>query len=139
MRRNFERNKLQPSQNVCFQSRWRRFCHDPFVSAAFANHYICGRPYTRKYYEILEKRNKLPVHQFLDDLMEKVSPSLSFLMFANSFWNCYRVVDTLLILLCCTMCIHLLTWVCAMCGPTDCTNADVVPGFWLAVKKDTTI
>lgn len=30
-------------------------------------------PYNRQYYEILEKRNKLPVHQFLDELMEKVS------------------------------------------------------------------
>eukprot|EP00752_Nemacystus_decipiens_P013009 g11509.t1 len=31
-----------------------------------------GAPYSRKYYDILEKRVKLPVHQFLDDLMEKV-------------------------------------------------------------------
>ncbi|CAM9442445.1 unnamed protein product, partial [Sphacelaria rigidula] len=31
-----------------------------------------GSPYSRKYYDILEKRNQLPVHQFLDDLMEKV-------------------------------------------------------------------
>ncbi|CAN0272036.1 unnamed protein product, partial [Laminaria digitata] len=32
-----------------------------------------NRPYSRKYYDILEKRVKLPVHRFLDDLMEKVS------------------------------------------------------------------
>eukprot|EP00904_Undaria_pinnatifida_P006266 jgi/Undpi1/276/HiC_scaffold_1.g00272.m1 len=31
-----------------------------------------GSPYSRKYYDILEKRVKLPVHQFLEDLMEKV-------------------------------------------------------------------
>lgn len=31
------------------------------------------RPYSRKYYDILEKRVKLPVHQFLGDLTEKVS------------------------------------------------------------------
>lgn len=31
-----------------------------------------GSPYSRKYYDILEKRVKLPVHKFLDDLMEKV-------------------------------------------------------------------
>lgn len=31
-----------------------------------------NRPYSRKYYEILEKRQKLPVHNFLDDLIEKV-------------------------------------------------------------------
>jgi len=31
-----------------------------------------SRPYSRKYYDILEKRVKLPVHQFLDDLMDKV-------------------------------------------------------------------
>ncbi|CAN0014420.1 unnamed protein product [Pylaiella littoralis] len=31
-----------------------------------------GAPYSRKYYDILEKRVKLPVHRFLEDLMEKV-------------------------------------------------------------------
>lgn len=36
------------------------------------------RPYSRKYYDILEKRNKLPVHQFLEDLMEKVRRHNSF-------------------------------------------------------------
>lgn len=34
--------------------------------------FLYGRPYSRKYYDILEKRVKLPVHRFLEDLMEKV-------------------------------------------------------------------
>ncbi|CAN0242537.1 unnamed protein product, partial [Discosporangium mesarthrocarpum] len=33
-----------------------------------------NRPYTREYYDILEKRKKLPVHQFLGDLIQKVMP-----------------------------------------------------------------